>query len=98
MRKRLPILCPSCQSELKVQSLQCSSCQTTINGIFDLPLFLKLEPNEQEFILEFILSSGSLKDMAQKLKLSYPTVRNMLDELIRKIVELKNVSNDQIPD
>jgi hypothetical protein len=27
--------------------------------------------------------------MAQKLKLSYPTVRNMLDDLISKIDELK---------
>jgi len=48
-----------------------------------------LEPKEQDLIIEFVISSGSLKVMAQKLKLSYPTVRNMLDELIQKITNLQ---------
>lgn len=90
MNKKLPILCPSCNSELKVKSLHCDSCDTTINGLYDLPLLLKLEQKELDFIHEFILSSGSLKVMAQKLKLSYPTVRNMLDDLIQKIKNLQN--------
>ncbi len=90
MNKKLPILCPSCLSELKVQSLHCDSCDTTINGMYNLPLLLKLEQKEQDFIIEFMQSSGSLKVMAQKLKLSYPTVRNMLDDLIQKINNLKN--------
>ncbi len=90
MNKKLPILCPSCNSELKVQSLKCDSCETTINGLYNLPLLLKLEQKEQNFIIEFMQSSGSLKVMAQKLKLSYPTVRNMLDELIQKITKLQN--------
>lgn len=90
MNKKLPILCPSCNSELKVQSLQCDSCETTINGLYNLPLLLKLEQKEQDFIIEFMQSSGSLKVMAQKLKLSYPTVRNMLDELIQKITKFQN--------
>ena len=92
MDKKLPIICPSCHSELKVQTLQCNSCQTSINGSFDLPIFSKLEPKEQDFIIEFVKCSGSLKVMAQQLKLSYPTVRNMLDELIHKIEELQKIS------
>lgn len=90
MDKKFPVTCPSCESELKAQSLHCSLCQTTISGSFDLPLLLKLDQKEQNFILDFVQSSGSLKIMAQKLKLSYPTVRNMLDELIKKIVKLQN--------
>jgi hypothetical protein len=89
MEKRFPIICPSCNSELKAQSLSCESCQTIINGSYELPILLKLEQREQDFIIDFIQFSGSLKLMAQKLKLSYPTVRNMLDDLIRKIDELK---------
>ena len=94
MSKKLPICCPSCQSELNVHSLQCENCQTSINGTFELPLFLKLEPKEQDFVLEFVLSSGSLKVMAQKLKLSYPTVRNMLDDLIQKISQLQTTGHE----
>lgn len=89
MKKTLPVNCPACHSELKVQSLQCGNCDTTISGLFDLPLLLKLEQKDQDFILDFVQSSGSLKVMAQKLKLSYPTVRNMLDDLISKVTKLK---------
>jgi len=95
MSKKLPINCPSCQSELNVHSLQCSNCQTSINGSFELPLFLKLETKEQDLVIAFVLSSGSLKVMAQQLKLSYPTVRNMLDELIKKITELQNTATHE---
>jgi len=94
MSKNLPIICPSCQAMLDVQCLHCNSCQTSINGSFELPLFLKLDPKEQDFVIEFALSSGSLKVMAQKLKLSYPTVRNMLDDLIQKITKLQNLPNE----
>lgn len=86
---KLPITCPSCEAELKVQSLLCDKCQTNINGSFDLPVFLKLDLKEQNFIMDFVKTSGSLKVMAQQLNLSYPTVRNMLDDLIGKIDSLK---------
>ena len=98
MIKKLPIICPSCQEELKVHSLECGSCQTMISGAFDLPMLLKLDHKEQEFIIDFVKNSGSLKQMAQKLKLSYPTVRNMLDELITKITNFQEYphENDSI--
>ncbi len=90
MDKKLPVICPSCDSGLKVNSLRCESCETTISGLFELPVLLKLDMKEQSFILEFVRSSGSLKIMAEKLKLSYPTVRNMLDDLISKIEKMQN--------
>jgi len=81
----LPTICPSCQSQLKVKNLNCVQCNTEVNGLYDLPPVVCLSHDEQEFILQFIKCSGSLKDMAKYLKLSYPTVRNMLDEIILKI-------------
>ena len=90
MEKRLPIFCPGCNSGLKVNSLHCETCETTISGIFELPVLIRLDPKDQNFILDFIRSSGSLKIMAGKLNLSYPTVRNMLDDLIKKIESLQN--------
>lgn len=87
MQKKLPVNCPSCDSELTVQSLHCTSCDTTISGTYELPPLLKLTREEQAFIIDFVQFSGSLKKMAQKMKLSYPTVRNMLDEVIQKLNE-----------
>lgn len=90
MNKKLPITCPSCDSELIVTSLECETCKTSINGMYELPLLLKLNQAEIDFVIEFVKSSGSLKIMAEKLKLSYPSVRNMLDDLINKITTLQN--------
>ena len=81
----LPTYCPSCQAQLKVKCLKCESCQTEVNGSYDLPVLALLPENDQQFILRFVKNSGSLKEMASELKLSYPTVRNMLNEIIEKI-------------
>jgi hypothetical protein len=50
---------------------------------------MRLDPEEQEFIIEFLLNSGSLKEMASKMGKSYPTVRNKLDDLIHKVKSLQ---------
>jgi len=83
--KVLPIVCPSCNSHLKVKSLICEQCQTEIQGQYELPSLARLSADDQAFILEFIKASGSLKEMAGLLGLSYPTVRNRLDEIIERI-------------
>ena len=81
----LPTSCPSCQAQLKVMALKCESCQTEVSGLYELPVLLRLSEEELQFILRFVKNSGSLKEMSAELKLSYPTVRNMLNEIIQKI-------------
>ncbi len=81
----LPCYCPSCKSQLKVKSLKCENCQTEVTGNYELPALALLSIEEQNFILSFVKHSGSLKEMANQLKLSYPTVRNLLNEIIQKI-------------
>lgn len=52
----------------------------------DFPAWLTdLEPEDLTFIKKFILSSGSLKEVAALYGVSYPTVRLRLDRLIQKI-------------
>lgn len=86
--KKLPINCPSCDSALIVSQLSCTNCDTIISGSYLLPVLLQLSVDEQNFVLEFILNSGSLKKMATKMKISYPTVRNKLDDIIENIYQL----------
>lgn len=81
----LPYNCPSCQKQLKVKCLLCENCGTEVHGLYELPLLARLSPDDQDFILKFVKNSGSLKDMAKDLGLSYPTVRNLLDDIINKI-------------
>lgn len=81
----MPCKCPSCQQELRVKKLKCENCQTEVSGDYELPSTIMLSPEDQRFIVNFVKSSGSLKEMAKQLGLSYPTVRNMLNEIIEKL-------------
>lgn len=88
VKKRLPLQCPACDAPLKVGRLFCEQCDTEVCGGFELPLLARLPEKEQRFILDFVKSSGSLKDMAKNMGVSYPTVRNILDDLIEKLTEI----------
>jgi hypothetical protein len=68
-----------------VKSLKCESCHTEVTGDYALPVLALLSPEDQGFILKFVKYSGSLKEMAKELNLSYPTVRNLLNDIIEKI-------------
>lgn len=85
LKKRLPLQCPSCDSSLRVGRLFCEQCETEVCGSFELPLLARLTEREQQFVVDFIKSSGSLKDMSKSMGISYPTVRNVLDDLIDKL-------------
>ena len=84
-KKNLPTVCPSCQAQLHVASLHCPGCLTCIDGDYLLPAFLLLPADDQRFIFDFVLCSGSLKEMAARMALSYPTVRNRLDDIINRL-------------
>lgn len=97
MEKRgiLPKICPSCGAGLKVHTMLCGECQTQIVGEYELSPFMLLKAEEQTFVLDFVMCSGSLKEMAQRMGLSYPTVRNRLDDIIARIEELQNENNNK---
>jgi hypothetical protein len=94
--KILPTKCPACNEQLKVKSLICQKCNTEIQGQYELPPLVRLPAEDQDFILQFIKSSGSLKEMAKFLKLSYPTVRNRLDEIIEHIKMEKKTNEPKL--
>lgn len=56
-----------------------------MEGIYPLPELAALSPDDQSFVSEFVKASGSLKEMAALMKVSYPTVRNRLDDVISKL-------------
>lgn len=54
----------------------------------------ELEEEEISFIKNFILCSGSLKEIAKIYGVTYPTVRLRLDRLIQKIRLAQENTND----
>ena len=85
IKKVFPTVCPSCSGVLSVKSLHCAECDTTVQGEFAIHPILRLTAEEQQFVMAFIRCSGSLKQMAADMGLSYPTVRNILDDIISKL-------------
>lgn len=53
-----------------------------------------LEDEDLAFIKKFILSSGSLKEVAHQYQVTYPTVRLRLDRLIQKIKLTEDTAAD----
>lgn len=92
---QLPIQCPACRESLVVKRLACQHCQTQVEGVYDLPVLAQLDTQEQLFLVDFVKSSGSLKEVAGLMKLSYPTVRNRLDEIIHKIRQFETAAKEK---
>ncbi|MDQ1258168.1 MAG: hypothetical protein QG656_2777 [Candidatus Hydrogenedentes bacterium] len=90
MENKLPVNCPSCGKELRVQRLACSGCNTVVEGAFSLSVLSRLTGDEQVFVQHLIKCSGSLKDLAKEYGVSYPTVRNRLDAVIEHIRALES--------
>jgi hypothetical protein len=55
---------------------------------------LALEQEDATFLKNFILKSGSQKEIAKFYEVSYPTVRLRLDKLIQKI-EMSNQQEEE---
>jgi len=87
--KKLPTNCPSCGEGLAVKKLRCEECETEVEGLYELPPLAGLLVEDRDFVLQFIKASGSLKEMAKLLGVSYPTVRNRLDEIIDKLKDIE---------
>ncbi len=46
---------------------------------------LKMPEEDLDFVVQFVLASGSLKEMARLYGVSYPTMRAALDQLIARL-------------
>jgi hypothetical protein len=51
---------------------------------------MKLSDDNLQFVLDFVKCSGSLKEMATKQGVSYPTLRNQLNQLIENVEVLSS--------
>ncbi len=74
--------CPVCDENMHITELKCSHCQTTIRGKFEQDKFSRLNPDQLKFVEVFIRSRGNIKEVEREMGISYPTVRNKLDEVI----------------
>ena len=77
--------CPVCGGNLRIVALHCPTCDTEIKGNFTSGKFTQLSDGQLEFVEVFIKSRGNIKEVEREMGISYPTVRNKLDEIINAL-------------
>ena len=85
MRYKTPGKCPACGEEMYVSELKCDNCKTVVSGSFEGCAFCKLDNKKMEFLLIYLKNRGNIKDIEQEMGISYPTVRNLLDNLLSEL-------------
>jgi hypothetical protein len=82
MRRPAPVTCPVCSTPLRVARLECDGCHTAIEGDFDRGRLGRLTREQLAFVEVFLECRGKIKDVEQRLGLSYPTVVSRLDQVV----------------
>ena len=73
--------CPSCGSQLVVTEYKCPACQLQMRGEFQSGQLSALSDDELAFVKVFLSARGNLTEVERVLGISYPTIRNKLDEI-----------------
>lgn len=82
---QLPNECPVCGGELLINRITCRECDTSIEGRFFTGTFSRLSEEQLHFVEAFMRNEGKITRMEEDFKLSYPTIRNRLHEVIRAL-------------
>lgn len=81
MSMEIPGKCPICGGNIVVTKISCRECRTTLEGRFQLCKFCKLTSEQKYFIDTFIKCGGNIKEVEKDLGVSYPTVKNRLENV-----------------
>ncbi len=74
--------CPYCRTVMTVTQMSCEHCRVAVSAAFPMSRLAGLPVEHQRFIEMFVLASGNLKEIAEQVGVSYPTIRSRLDKVI----------------
>ncbi|HVU88231.1 MAG TPA: DUF2089 family protein [Pirellulales bacterium] len=77
--------CPYCGTAMAVTQMSCSHCRVSVEAEFPMSRLADLPVEHQRFIEMFVLAGGNLKEIAEQVGVSYPTVRSRLDKVIEML-------------
>lgn len=87
--------CVKCGQEMDVVRLKCSACDLALEGKLALPPLAKLSAEDQRFVIAFVRVHGNIKKMEELFAISYPTVKNRLNAIARKLDETFKAPDDR---
>jgi hypothetical protein len=71
--------------EIVVERVRLRGKDIAIEGSFDLPQLARLNTEDQVFVVAFIRSHGSIKEMEQVFGVSYPTIKSRLTRIAQSL-------------
>lgn len=69
---------------LVIEKVRLPESNIAIEGQFELPQLAQLAHEDQVFIMAFVKSHGSIKEMEEIFGLSYPSIKNRLNKISEK--------------
>lgn len=84
MRKILE-QCPSCGGGLIVTEVSCTRCNTVIKSQYQPCPFCQLNADDLRFLEIFVMCRGNVKEMERESGLTYWTIRNQLNDIVKKL-------------
>lgn len=82
---KIPLRCPACDTGMRITELTCPSCDTRVQGHFSLSPIVQLSPAQLNFVEVFLRCRGNIREVERELRISYPTVRARLDEIVQSL-------------
>ena len=64
-----------------VEKVRLAGTDISIDGDFELPPLAQITAEDQVFVMAFVQSNGSIKEMERVFGISYPTVKNRLKRI-----------------
>jgi hypothetical protein len=68
-----------------VEKVRLKDKSIAVEGDFELPPLARLTMEDQVFVMAFIRSHGSIKEMEGMFGISYPTVKNRLNAIASRL-------------
>jgi len=93
---KTPCKCPACKSNVYISELTCPACKSIVHGKFPFSPLSNLTSEQVGFIKTFILCRGNIKEVEKEMKISYPTVRNKLDEVISTLSNIRTRTTSDV--
>jgi hypothetical protein len=64
-----------------IERVRLTDTDIAVEGQFELPPLARLPAEDQVFVMAFVKSDGSIKDMERTFGISYPTVKSRLSRI-----------------
>ncbi|KPK62102.1 MAG: hypothetical protein AMK73_06760 [Planctomycetes bacterium SM23_32] len=77
--------CARCGKPMTIARFRCEACDVTVEGTFEVPPLGRLTLPDQVFVASFVRAHGNIRKMEGLYGISYPTVKNRLNAIVREL-------------